>query len=482
MNVKKIKRMTKPLLFILMFGLLMAACSPRDTQTPLVDETTPTEQMVNTQTVVIMEPKATVTATRSAYLEVSPTAMQETQLKFLHPWVGPNAKAISALVNEFNRSNEWGVTVEAASVGGDGVLYEQVRQMLSGGSMPDIVAINPYYAQQLDGDYFWMDITPYLQDAEWGIRDDTLNAIPKVYFEQSQVGERLMGLPFGMSATALYYNLTWARELGFDEIPTTPEALEAQACAAADALLLDADYENNGTGGIPIYASSDNVIAWYAAFGGMLTPETAVASFNNQAASDSFDYIKTMFDESCAWNPRLPSPYDYFARRLALVYPGSLKTFEEQKGAMERSGNTDEWTMIPFPTTDGQGTFLVDGYVLVISVAKPETQLASWLFTRWLSSPAAQQVFANASYLWPLQSEVAMMMDEMAQRAPQWDDMMGSLELAQSAPAYPAWVMDRMVLEDAFYQYLFGYQSVLTDILTSLDATILEMSEGVHAP
>ena len=482
MNVKIQNQLTKPMLVVLLITLLMAACSPKDTQTPMVDETIPIEQVATTQVAATKEPTAIVTATRSAYLEVSPTAMQETQLKFLHPWVGPNAKAISALVNEFNRSNEWGITVEAASVGGDEVLYEQGRQMLSGGSMPDIVAINPYYAQRLDGDYFWMDVTPYMQDAEWGISDDALNAIPAVYFEQSQVGERLMGLPFGMSATALYYNVTWARELGFSEIPTTPEGLEAQACAAADALLMDSDFENNGTGGMPIYANAESVFAWYTAFGGMLAPETAVASFNNQAASESFDYIKTMFDESCAWDPRLPTPYDYFARRLALVYPGSLKTFEAQKSAMDRSGNTDEWAMIPFPTVDGQGTFLVDGYALVITVAKPETQLASWLFTRWLSSPAAQQVFADASYLWPLQSEITMMMDEMTQRAPQWDDLITSLDLAQSAPAYPAWVMDRMVLEDAFYQYLFGYQPVLTDILTSLDATILELSEGVHAP
>jgi ABC-type glycerol-3-phosphate transport system substrate-binding protein len=241
--------------------------------------------------------------------------------------------------------------------------------------------------------------------------------------------------------------------------------------------MIDNDISTNGTGGMWINNSPNSVISWYSAFGGVIPDGSGVARFNDQAAVESFTYIKELFDLSCAWIGRQPTPYDYFATRYTLVYPGNLEDMDLQANAFVKAGSQDEWILIPYPTLDGNGSYLVDGSTLLISVAKPETQLASWLFVRWLSSSPAQQVFSNTSLYWPLQLSSVMTMDDLLAEHPQFDDMAMDVSKAFTAPSYPAWAMDRMVLQDAFWQYLTGYQQNLPDVLTLLDATIAELSE-----
>ena len=42
-------------------------------------------------------------------------------------------------------------------------------------------------------------------------------------------------------------------------------------------------------------------------------------SFNSDEMEAMFTFQRSLFDEGCAWNSRLPEPYDYFANRQALV-------------------------------------------------------------------------------------------------------------------------------------------------------------------
>ena len=470
------------MIFVAVVSISLAACTKPNlisTETPGSNGMTPTQTIPDPAQVQTLTPKGiipTATATRSAYMQIDKGSLIGITLDFVHPWSGETANAIQALVNEFNKVNEWGITVKVQSSGGNETLYDQLQENLRSDTMPDVIAINPYLAQRLEDDHYWLDVTEYLHDEQWGIAQDQINDIPYTFFDLSKVGSRILGMPIGMSASALYYNQTWAKELGFSSPPTTPAELEQQVCAAAQTKMIDNDISNNGTGGMWINNSPNSVISWYSAFGGVIPDGSGVARFNDQAAVDSFTFIKELFDQSCAWVGRQPTPYDYFANRFTLVYPGNLEDIDLQSNAFLSSGSQDEWILIPYPTLDGKGTYLVDGSTLLISVAKPETQLASWLFVRWLSSSPAQQVFSNTSLYWPLQLSSITRMDDLLADRPQFDDLLHELDLAQAVPTYPAWAMDRMVLQDAFWQYLTGYQQNLPDVLTLLDATIAELS------
>jgi multiple sugar transport system substrate-binding protein len=481
--MRNVNSIAKFMLIVVMISITLAACTKPNV---VLTETPGSNGLILTQVVTNPVPAMTLTAetilpgitpTRSAYMELDKESLKGITLDFVHPWSGETANALQTLVDEFNKVNEWGIKVHVQSSGGNEILYNQLLENLGTETMPDVVAINPYLAKRLQNDHYWLDMTEYLQDEQWGIAQTEIDAIPEVFLSQSKVGSHLMGMPIGMSTSALYYNQTWAKELGFSSPPSTPGELKQQACAAAQTKMTDNDIENNGTGGMWINSSPNSVISWYSAFGGSIPDASEVAKFNDQAAVDSFSFVKELFDQSCAWVGRQPTPFDYFATRYTLVYPGNLEDMDLQENAFVKSGSQDEWILIPYPTVDGKGTYLVDGSTALISVAKPETQLASWLFVRWLSSRPAQQIFSSASLYWPLQLSSITTMDDLLVDHPQFDDVIMDIDKAIAAPSYPAWAMDRMVLQDAFWQYLTGYQQSLPDVLTLLDATIAELSE-----
>lgn len=482
--MRSIKSTSKFITIVVTLSIMLGACTntgikSSETLAPIAtipSQATPDHAQVQTSTPEAIPPL--ITSTRSPYMEIDEGSLKGIALDFVHPWSGEAARALQALVNEFNRVNEWGINVQVNSSGGPETLYDQLQESLGTDTIPDVVAINPYLAQRLDDDHYWLDMTEYLQDEKWGIAQTKIDEIPEVFLNQIKVGSGMLGMPIGISATALYYNQTWARELGFSNPPSTPGELQQQACAAAQTKMTDNDIENNGTGGMWINSSPNSVISWYTAFGGTIPDGSEIAQFNDQAAVDSFSFIKELFDQSCAWIGRQPSPYDYFATRYTLVYPGNLDDIDLQANAFVKAGSLDEWILIPYPTLDGNGSYLVDGSTLLISVAEPETQLASWLFVRWLSSTIPQQIFSRASLYWPLQLSSVSTMDDLLAEHPQFDDVAMDVDKAFAAPSYSAWAMDRMVLQDAFWQYLTGYQQKLPDVLTLLDATIAELSES----
>ena len=424
----------------------------------------------------------TATATRLPYLDIDPAKLDGISIEFLHPWTGETALLVQGLVNDFNKHNEWGIHVDGESAGGSDVLLDILETRLAANDMPDLVVLYPFQAQRLEGDYYWLDISKYIADPEWGLSEEELDDIPEVYLRQNQVGSGLLGFPAAASATALFYNRTWANELGFDTPPTTPEELKQQVCAAASSNLQDKDFNNDGTGGLLIDRSPAAILSWVYAFGGQLPLENETLHFNTQAGLDSFGYVKSIYDENgqllrCAWLGRQPTPYDYFATRYALVYGGKLEDITLQTQALLRAQNSDEWIVIPYPSPDGSGTLLVDGLSYVITVAEPETQLAAWLFTRWMISSEVQRVFIEANGTWPVRLSTVELLQDYQQAYPQWDDLMDMLPEAYYGPLTAQWQLDRLVLEDAFWQYLQGDADRLPDILELLDATIQELSE-----
>ena len=88
-----------------------------------------------------------------------------------------------------------------------------------------------------------------------------------------------------------------------------------------------------------------------------------------------------------------------------------------------------------------------------------------------------QRVFIEANGTWPVRLSTVELLQDYQQAYPQWDDLMDMLPEAYYGPLTAQWQLDRLVLEDAFWQYLQGDADRLPDILELLDATIQELSE-----
>lgn len=473
----KLKKNFYSLLFILiLISSLLAACSNTAAEVSLGLTQTHEYSVEASETPTARATKAleSAIATRLPYLEIDPAQLDGISIEFLHPWTGETALLVQGLVNDFNKHNEWGIHVDGKSAGGSDVLLDILETRLAADDMPDLAVLYPFQAQRLEENYYWLDLSKYVSDPEWGLSEEEQADIPEVYLRQNQVGSGLIGFPAAASATVLFYNCTWANELGFDTPPTTSEELKQQVCAATSSNLQDKDFDN---GGLLIDRSPLAILSWFYAFGGQLPIENETLRFNTQAGLDSFGYVKSLKDESCAWVGKQPTPYDYFATRHALVYGGKLEDISLQAQALLRAQNSDEWIVIPYPSPDGSGTLLVDGLSFIVTVAEPETQLAAWLFTRWMISSEVQRVFIEANGTWPVRLSAVDLLQDYQQAYPQWADLMDMLPMAYFGPSTAQWQLDRLVLEDAFWQYLQGDADRLPDILELLDDTIQELSE-----
>jgi ABC-type glycerol-3-phosphate transport system substrate-binding protein len=131
---------------------------------------------------------------------------------------------------------------------------------------------------------------------------------------QDEVDGKRFGMPAQRTARFIFYNQSWARELGFDSPPKTSAEFEQQACAAHQALMKDADTNNDALGGWLISADAMTALSWMLAFDGGVQEEEGYRFLapGNVAA---FKYLKVLQQKGCAWvaSPDLPV-YDRFAR------------------------------------------------------------------------------------------------------------------------------------------------------------------------
>jgi multiple sugar transport system substrate-binding protein len=473
--------MYKSALILFLVGLL-AACTVEPPPT-----TQPSESLepVPTATIEILPtwPSSTVPNSPTSIPLMTPAASPEhlrgVRINFLYPWSDELAAEARSLVDEFNTNNIWGI---AANVIGTGGSISQLEQWLVSEEAlrdPADVVGGPLYLldqirqKQLAG--FTVDMTAFIHDPAWGWDLTEAADFGQVFKVQNIPAGT--SLPLLGSQRFLLYNRTWGRVLGFPQPPTTPDEFRSQACAAAKANLYDEDPENDGTGGWILDTQAETIYSWLMAFGA--TPEGSTVDqwkFSSPAALNAFAYLRKLVDNNCAWTSRSDLPYEYFARRQALFYSGSLEDLRAQKKTDDRLKSTDEWMAIPYPAVSGKGISLVSIQSLaIINNSSTEKQLASWLFVRWLLLPRNQSRLAAAGMLLPSRPSSWDRMEDFRKKDPLWT-------AAATLPALPvpgqgSWQAARMVLEDASWQVLqpFTPPADFSRVLDELDVTITEL-------
>lgn len=409
-------------------------------------------------------PAATPTPNLPAELTVAPAALKGLQIEFWHPWYGKTAQALTGLVERFNRENAWGIRVTAVAAGGPDALRLAIEQTQPGDETPAVIAAQ---SSQLAG---WadsgrlVDLSVYLTSAEWGL-DPTLFA--PAFLTQDRLGEQQFGLPALRTAYGLVYNRTWAQELGFSTPPLTPAALNEQACAAAKVNNRSPYLEMRGTGGWMIRSDAWSALTWWYAFGADPLPAAPDQPyrFDSPQALKALEFLRSMQAAGCLWDPRLPDPEDYFARRTMLFYTAPLNEMEALRRALAREKSKDEWVVLGFPAQDGQVFALSEGESYALTRGAPESRLAGWLFVRWLSDPSRAAGLAQAAgEMLPFASGYGLP-----------SEAAGLARVIRPLPAPPDWRLAARPLSDAFWQtFRVVDDKQLTGLLSDLDELVAE--------
>ncbi len=326
-------------------------------------------------------------------------------IDYWHEWDGAQAEAMTLIIDDFNMSNEWGISVEQVYQGNTGGLIDQLSTGIVSGELPNLsgaVFTNNAMGYYLDGVLVPLDA--YMEHPVWGFDDmgmENLNhsllGINRVPFEP--FSDQLLAWPVGMSANVLSVNLDMLAGLGMDGPPTDLASFREAACAANE-LSGDAGEDVQG---FPLRTNDNDMYSFIVANGGYIYDEMEGAySFSNEKSVEVLQFFQDLYADGCAYIP--DGPYVNtadFAFGLNPMAVGSSVGVPFISKDIEASGNSMDWVNTTVPWSGDNRTLQVYQRSMGLYVSSPELQLATWLFLKHLASPASQVTWTEYAQYQP---------------------------------------------------------------------------------
>jgi ABC-type glycerol-3-phosphate transport system substrate-binding protein len=455
--------------------LILSACTPSNSPAASTGIAAQgTSQNVDTATAVHTPLPAV------SNFKVEKDALRGVKVIVWHPWFGAEASLFASQAAQFNTENEWGIIVDPEGKGNYSELFLQTEAAIESGGLPQIVVAFPEHALAWQDRV--VDLKPYVSDPAYGWNPFEISEFPTVVWNQDEVDGKRYGVPAQRTARFLLYNQTWGRELGFVSPPATSVEFEQQACAAHQALVRDADPDNNALGGWMIDTEATTPLSWMIAFNGGVEQ---VGGYRFLAPGNiaAFRFVKVLQQKNCAW---VPSPdmsvFDRFASRQALFATAGLEDLPDLARAFSAANSTDEWTVMKFPGEDREA-LVVYGSSFIMLESDDVAQLASWLFIRWMLSAENQARWVQSTGLFPLRDSTMGLLADYSAGHPQWVQAVKLLPDGETTPQLASWRMVRVMLEDGFRDMFDTIRHPdLTDgqvplILRQMDETAADLNQ-----
>ena len=452
----------------------LTACKPGITGTPTV-----TPDITHTIGVKGSPmPTSTATLTPVPVISVDVAKLNKLQIRFLHPWTGETGQMITRMVDQFNQTNEYGIFVIEIAPGSTGLVQDKFRELMLNNLTPEVLVASSSNLMRLDTLYNnVVDLNSYVQSGKYGLEEHAQSDFLPAFWNESLNSGKRFGVPAQRTSEMLFYNVTWAKELGYKSPPSTWEEFRQQSCAANASMQKDSDSINDGLGGWIINTAPMTTLSWLHTFGSDPTGMAAI-QFTSDGSLEAFTQLLKLQTDTCAWVSRLPQPYDYFTNRQALFYSGSMEDLRTQEKNNTRLESKDEWTVISYPSESGLPFLLTEGLDYGITTSTPEKQLAAWLFVEWLSVPEQQAWILRSSGTLPLGEKVNALIPDITEEYPMWQSGVTLMKFIRPLPVSQELDLAKMVLEDgAWALYRAGTKpDGIPVLLTQIDDTIAELA------
>lgn len=445
------------------------------------------------------QPSATPVET----LDVLPEELSGQKVTFWHPWRGTLGEVLAEIIDEYNRTNRWGVSVEVRTFDSFTSLEQGFDTALATGDLPSLLVAYDDRAQHWDmGGQTLVNLQAYSDDPTWGLSPEEQTDFYPAFWQQGTaylrsgsagLTSRQASIPFHRSTLVLFYNRSWAEELGHTDFPDTPFELRSQVCDASRTTRSVEGEERTGglmipslpasTSGKEILLQPEQLIGWIGAFGGqVILPEGQGYQFNTPEAERALEFLKDLRQDGCIYLSKSTNPEQEFAERQGLVYIASTAEIASVKAAFEAKGSTDEWLLIPFPTANGAASVVAYGPSLIIPQTSRLQQLAAWTVLEWLVSPTNQARWSQAVGAYPVRDSAIDLLEPAIQADPAWAAGLTLLPNALTEPSLASWTVVRWMIGDAMSELLSAEfeAAQIPELLESLDELAAEIHTQVR--
>ncbi|HNT73460.1 MAG TPA: extracellular solute-binding protein [Anaerolineae bacterium] len=393
---------------------------PAATATQAPDETAAPQKTPETQATEALPtaelPPPTYDVARYGYLEALDPSGQE--VLFWYPYTGVREELLLAMIDEFNRANEWGITVVGETWGNYDAVQQKIAEGIPTQALPSLAVAAPYHAATYATQEVLVALEPYLESPRWGYTQDEWGD----FFPGALAADVLpqfkarYGWPHYRTMDVLYYNTDWLLELGYAGPPESWEQFEEIACKAIKKSFSKAVGKARGLGFVYVADATRFADFVISRGGAILKSDGAGYTFNAQAGVETLTFWQRLTTQGCA-TPAAEVTGDQadFAAGRAL-FTLSPVTWLPSYAKAVNEGARFAWGISTLPTAGTGPRVNISGNSQVIFANAPEEQLATWLFLRWLSAPEQQAQWASSTGFFPTRrSAVAMMSDTMAE-------------------------------------------------------------------
>lgn len=370
---------------------------------------------------------------------------------FWHNHTRDRQDALQAIVQSFNESNPYGITVTQETQGSYADIFRKMLGLLGTSEVPDLVVAYQNQAATYQLRDALLDMTSLLQSPKWGLSAEEQADFFPAFFQQDVFplfDNARLGLAPNRSMEVLYYNRDWLAELGYDEPPSSPETFKAVACKAVGTPFSKASV--GGAMGYLLGLDASRMASWTFAFGGdIFDYRTRQYTYDSDGSRQAMAFLQDLHDEGCARpvTERGGAIADFSTGRL-LFASGSSSGLPFVKAAVDAGAQFD-WSVAPLPRTTPTPVVNVYGASVSMPKSTPKRELATWLFVKHFTSPGVQAGWGQAANYFPVRQSAADNLGDYFQLHEAYKLAFDLLKYGHHEPPVPGYDFVRAMAEEA---------------------------------
>ncbi len=434
------------------------------------------------------EPMAEVDYDTAIYGNIDELDLNGVEVTFWHRYEDDSSRGgtINQIIDEFNATNPYGITVVGSFEGNYGDIYDKMIAGLTTGEVPDLVIAYQNQAaayQVADG---LVSLDPYINHPEYGLTEEERADFFPAFLEADklpQFGGEAFGFPPARSMEVLFYNADWLQELSdsgaisFAGPPETPEQWAEALCAAVDNPF--SKNESGTSAGMALDTDASQFAAEVFARGGDIYDyENGEFIYNSPEAIDAMTFLQGLAADGCILQvaEKYGDQTD-FANGKILFFVGSSSGLPFVKSGVE-GGEVGgfNWSVAAIPHTTPDPVQNIYGASISIPKTTPEKQLAAWLFLKHWTSPEMQKLWAEASNYFPARQSVAEGMSDYFAENEAYRTAFELLPYGKTEAPVAGYDNVRDAVEEAFIDIVFNGADIqstldeLTDLANEIQA------------
>lgn len=373
-----------------------------------------------------------------------------------HTLSGSHERVLLDLIDEWNRSNEWNITVvperrEPSAF--HGLMLKGIAQ----NALPSLVLASPMQTAIYHQKGVVVPLNSLINDPApevgWTINDRT-DLYPFMLKAGRAPDAKILGIPFGGTVRLMFYNVDWLKTMNIDGAPSSWEQFSAACNSATD--------RSKGTLCFGIDPTSIAFQQWLYAHGGQVTTDDmSVLQVSTPLAQAAMNRLAGFAQLGQAYRvtTRQQSFDDFASSRVLFTFDWSDQL--GALGAVVKQRADFDWQPGLLPADEQKQFTQYQAPLWVITrvptAPNPDREKAAWLFLHWLTANAQTSHWAEKTAELPARVSA---INTMSARQPLSPELMIVLQqiapLARPEPLISGWRCVENTLTNGLRQIFEG--------------------------